>query len=199
MPLYHYIVRRLRSPYRWWTHTDLTEQGCRIEMKDNLVHWMRSSCPTVKEITAAVPASILAGHSIQLRWLKSNERRAVGRVSRHTEDAEVPRAQQGWALPLPSPPKVKGVEMAQQYPSKSDSHGDGCLQGRGIMQGYSRWQRKAAQSRAGVTMIYPDPSLCSNCQLLLPKCQSQWEASGQGRQTVQTLGASFLVTEQRRL
>lgn len=132
-------------------------------------------------------------------WFKSNEWRAVGRVSRHTEDAGAPRAQQGWALPLPSPPKVKGVEMAQQDPSKGDGHGDGCLQGRGITQGYSRWQRKAAQSRAGVAKIYPRPSLCSNCQLLLPKRQSQWEASGQGRQTVQTRGASFLVTEQRRL
>ena len=79
----------------------------------------------MNETTVALPASILAGHRIQLRCFQGKERRAVGGISRHTEDAAAPRAHQGCPLSLPSPPKAEGVEMAQQKPSESGGHGDG--------------------------------------------------------------------------
>ena len=79
----------------------------------------------MNETTVAVQASVLAGHRIQLRCFQGNESRAVDGISRHSEDAVAPRAQQGWALSLASPPKAEGVEMAQEKPSESGSHGDG--------------------------------------------------------------------------
>ena len=91
----------------------------------------------------------------------------MGRISGHTEDAVAPRAQQGCALSLPSPPKVEGVEMAQQKSRESGSRGDGaaCKEPESYRDPASARGRqpRAEQERQGSTQLPLSAPAVSYC------------------------------------